>query len=82
MELKDVKSIYFLGAGGIGMSALVRYFLAEGKAVAEMTDSIQKLYDLWTDALADAGTAYSTLANINLDTESVAPMLSTFSRRA
>lgn len=34
MELKDVESIYFLGAGGIGMSALVRYFLAEGKKVA------------------------------------------------
>ncbi len=34
MELKDIKSIYFLGAGGIGMSALVRYFLAEGKKVA------------------------------------------------
>ncbi len=48
----------------------------EGKMVAEMTDSLQKLYDLWTDALADAGTAYSTLANIDLDTESVAPMFS------
>ena len=48
----------------------------EGKMVAEMTDSLEKLYNLWTDALADAGTAYSTLADINLDTESVAPMLS------
>lgn len=34
MELKDIKSVYFLGAGGIGMSALVRYFLKEGKFVA------------------------------------------------
>ncbi len=34
MELKDIKSVYFLGAGGIGMSALVRYFLHEGKLVA------------------------------------------------
>lgn len=34
MELKNIESIYFLGAGGIGMSALVRYFLAEGKKVA------------------------------------------------
>ena len=33
MELKDIKSVYFLGAGGIGMSALVRYFLREGKFV-------------------------------------------------
>ena len=34
MELNDIKSVYFLGAGGIGMSALVRYFLHEGKFVA------------------------------------------------
>ncbi len=34
MELKDIKQVYFLGAGGIGMSALVRYFLSEGKLVA------------------------------------------------
>lgn len=34
MELKNIKSVYFLGAGGIGMSALVRYFLCEGKFVA------------------------------------------------
>ena len=34
MELKNIEYIYFLGAGGIGMSALVRYFLAEGKKVA------------------------------------------------
>lgn len=34
MELSSIKSVYFLGAGGIGMSALVRYFLSEGKFVA------------------------------------------------
>lgn len=34
MKLKDIESVYFLGAGGIGMSALVRYFLNEGKLVA------------------------------------------------
>ena len=27
---QDIKSVYFVGAGGIGMSALVRYFLAKG----------------------------------------------------
>jgi len=26
----NIKSVYFIGAGGIGMSALVRYFLAKG----------------------------------------------------
>lgn len=30
----DYESVYFLGAGGIGMSALVRYFLLHGKHVA------------------------------------------------
>ena len=34
IQLKNIQSIYFLGAGGIGMSALVRYFLSEGKFVA------------------------------------------------
>ena len=33
MELKDIKSVYFIGAGGIGMSALARYFLAKGLSV-------------------------------------------------
>ena len=34
MDLDTIKSVYFVGAGGIGMSALVRYFLSLGKAVA------------------------------------------------
>ena len=34
MELKDIKAVYFVGAGGIGMSALVRYFLKKGMVVA------------------------------------------------
>lgn len=34
MELKDIKSIYFIGAGGIGMSAVARYFMKKGKKVA------------------------------------------------
>ena len=33
MEFSDIKSVYFVGAGGIGMSALVRYFLAKGLPV-------------------------------------------------
>jgi hypothetical protein len=33
----------------------------EGSYVAEMLDSAEKLKALWTDALADAGTAYSTI---------------------
>lgn len=63
----------------------------EGKMVAEMTDSLQKLYDLWTDALAEAGKKYEVLADVmtpdanplgelgfvfDASTDSVAPMFS------
>ena len=34
MELTDIKSVYFIGAGGIGMSAIARYFLGKGLVVA------------------------------------------------
>ena len=34
MELKDIKAVYFVGAGGIGMSAIARYFLHKGLVVA------------------------------------------------
>lgn len=34
MKIDTIKSVYFIGAGGIGMSALVRYFLSLGKDVA------------------------------------------------
>ena len=33
MDINTLKSVYFIGAGGIGMSALVRYFLSKGKKV-------------------------------------------------
>ena len=34
MELKDIKAVYFIGAGGIGMSAIARYFIHKGMVVA------------------------------------------------
>ena len=34
VELKEIKRIYFLGIGGIGMSALARYFNVKGVAVS------------------------------------------------
>ena len=34
MELKDIKSVYFVGAGGIGMSAIARFFIKKGLVVA------------------------------------------------
>ena len=51
MKLEDIKSVYFLGAGGIGMSALVRYFLSEGKFVAGYDRTPSAL----TDKLAEEG---------------------------
>lgn len=33
MNIETMQSVYFLGAGGIGMSALIRYFLSHGKRV-------------------------------------------------
>ena len=34
MEIKDIKAVYFVGAGGIGMSAIARYFIRKGLVVA------------------------------------------------
>ena len=34
MKLEEIKTVYFVGVGGIGMSALARYFMAKGKQVA------------------------------------------------
>ncbi|QUB92529.1 UDP-N-acetylmuramate--L-alanine ligase [Prevotella denticola] len=49
MELKDIKSVYFIGAGGIGMSAIARYFLHRKLTVAgydktpsELTRQLEK----------------------------------------
>lgn len=49
MELKDIKAVYFVGAGGIGMSAIARYFLNKGMTVAgydktpsELTHNLEK----------------------------------------
>jgi UDP-N-acetylmuramate--alanine ligase len=50
MNLKDIHNIFFIGIGGIGMSALARYFHANDKNVAgydktqtEITDGLQDL---------------------------------------
>ncbi|MBD5251461.1 MAG: UDP-N-acetylmuramate--L-alanine ligase [Bacteroides sp.] len=34
MTIETIKNVYFIGAGGIGMAALERYFLSRGKSVA------------------------------------------------
>ena len=62
MELKDIKSVYFLGAGGIGMSALVRYFLAEGKFVGGYDRTPSEL----TKKLIEEGAVLHFEENIDL----------------
>ena len=49
MELKDIKAVYFIGAGGIGMSAIARFFIHRGLVVAgydrtpsELTKQLEK----------------------------------------
>lgn len=34
MNINNITAVYFVGAGGIGMSTLIRYFLSKGKKVA------------------------------------------------
>ncbi len=34
MNINTITAVYFVGAGGIGMSTLIRYFLSKGKQVA------------------------------------------------
>lgn len=49
MSLSNIHNVYFIGIGGIGMSAIAMYFLANGKKVAgydkvssKVTDDLQK----------------------------------------
>ena len=49
MDANQLKAVYFIGAGGIGMSALVHYFLSKGKKVggydrmpSELTEKLIK----------------------------------------
>ena len=51
MDIKLVQHIYFIGIGGIGMSALARYFNAQGKTVS----GYDKTPSTITDALIHEG---------------------------
>ena len=49
MDIDKLTAVYFVGAGGIGMSALIRYFLSKGKKVAgydktpsDLTETLRK----------------------------------------
>ena len=62
MNINTIKAVYFIGAGGIGMSALVRYFLSKGKIVAGYDRTSSEL----TEKLIEEGAAIHYEENIDL----------------
>lgn len=50
-DLRQIQKIYFIGIGGIGMSALARYFLQQGKNVS----GYDKTETILTKALVEEG---------------------------
>lgn len=51
MDLNNIHNIYFIGIGGIGMSALARYFKANGKNISGYDKTQTEI----TNALVDLG---------------------------
>lgn len=51
MDLKSIHRVYFIGIGGIGMSAIARYFCENGKQVAGYDRTPSEI----TDALTEIG---------------------------
>jgi UDP-N-acetylmuramate--alanine ligase len=62
MKFDNIKYVYFLGIGGIGMSALARYFNAMGKSVS----GYDKTQTALTDELSAEGIAVHYEDNIDL----------------
>ena len=73
MELKDIKSVYFIGAGGIGMSAIARYFLHKGLVVAGYDKTPSEL----THQLEKEGMMIHYEENVNLIPEACRQPLTT-----
>ena len=62
MDVNTLKSVYFIGAGGIGMSALVRYFLSIGKQVGGYDRTASEL----TEKLIEEGAKIHYEDNVDL----------------
>lgn len=62
MNVNTIQAVYFIGAGGIGMSALVRYFLSKGKKVGGYDKTPTEL----THKLQDEGADIHYEENISL----------------
>ncbi|UII76812.1 UDP-N-acetylmuramate--L-alanine ligase [Flagellimonas sp. HMM57] len=65
MKLKDIHSVYFIGIGGIGMSALARYFKYVGKEVSGYDRTNSPI----TDELVENGIAVHFEDSIRLISE-------------
>jgi len=65
MELKDIKAVYFIGAGGIGMSAIARYFMKRGLVVAGY-DKTPETYPLFTAEQIGDAVKYVITAQCNV----------------
>ena len=61
-KLDTIKNIYFIGIGGIGMSALARYFVAKGCVV----NGYDKTKTILTEALSELGIDIHYEDNIDL----------------
>jgi UDP-N-acetylmuramate--alanine ligase len=61
-KLDTIKNIYFIGIGGIGMSALARYFVAKGCVV----NGYDKTKTILTEALSELGIQIHYEDNIDL----------------
>ncbi|MDR3061173.1 MAG: UDP-N-acetylmuramate--L-alanine ligase [Dysgonamonadaceae bacterium] len=61
-DLNNIESLYFIGAGGIGMSNLVRYFLSKGKK----TGGYDRTESFLTKQLNDEGAEIHYEDNVGL----------------
>lgn len=62
MNVNTIQAVYFIGAGGIGMSALVRYFLSKGKKVGGYDRTPSEL----TEKLKEEGAEIHYEENVDL----------------
>ena len=69
MNLHQIQNVYFIGIGGIGMSALARYFYSIGKNVS----GYDKTPTALTQELIDSGISIHFVDDINLIPESFYP---------
>ena len=62
MNLEQIHSVYLIGIGGIGMSALARFFLHSGKLVSGYDRSETEL----TKKLIQEGASIHYISNVDL----------------